>query len=574
MYDVKKYKKIQDLFHKSDRKSSFKCKRCGQELKTFHSNHLKKCGITKEEYINEYGFPNSSLEKDRILNDVMNKMADLYIVNRNKWLILSGFTKSYITKDSDTIKICNKLQGRKEISKLTNYQVKEHLKGKNTVGVFPVGYNSKFLVFDIDSYIGLVYAEQIANSIRDFLIKYFPEEQVHISYSGNKGYHITLYFSHFVDIKELYKIFNIVLNEINIERYTDVRIEMRPTTKGEYGYGVKLPLGVNFVNNDNYNNYAYYVYDDFNEIEYEIEYVLNIKKSSSEIIRKILSDYKNTKLKDYGENYINEKEVHIKYAKYSNFDINLEGKVKYIIENGLETMGTRHYWSFIISMYLKESGLNANETYNFLYDWSLKQIENGLSTSSTTDIEKDLRNMIFKGVYSDNKNYSLHQQKSEYYLTKQDINLLIELNRNAKDTGIPMVNYQKVLFILLLYGRSYCDENGQFNLTYDKIHKHSGFGSRTTVNKCITGLDSMGYIKIISRNAEYDEVRMKKDPNVYQIVNYNKEKDKEIALTITFNEINCEDSFYKVMLKYFGKDNLDEIFTRAIRSKVIDRYVR
>lgn len=574
MYDVKKYRKIQDLFHKKDSKSSFKCKRCGQELKTFHGNHLKKCGITKEEYIIEYGFPNSSLEKDRILNDVMNKMADLYIVNRNKWLILSGYTKSYITKESSTIKISNELQGRKEISRLTNYQIKEHLKGKNTVGVFPVGYNSKFLVFDIDSYIGLEYAEQIANSIRDFLIKYFPVGQVHISYSGNKGYHITLYFSHFVDIKELYEIFNIVLNEINIERYTDVRIEMRPTTNGEYGLGVKLPLGVNFANNDNYNNYAYYVDDDFNEIEYEIEYVLNIKKSSTEVIRKIMSDYKNAKLKDYGENYINEKEVHIEDAKYSNFDYDMEGKVKYIIENGLETMGTRHYWSFLISMYLKETGLDSNEAYDFLYDWSVKQIENGLSKSSTEDIEKDLKSMIFKGVYSDNKNYTLHQEKSEYYLTKQDINLLIALNRNAKDTGKTMINYQKVLFFLLLYGRSYCNENGQFNLTYDRILKHSGFGSRTTVNKCITDLDSMGYIKIFSRNAEYDKIRMKKDPNVYQIVNYSKHKDKDIALTLTYNEINCENSFYKAMFKYFGKDNLDEIFTRAIRSKVIDSCIR
>lgn len=574
MYDVKKYRKIQDLFHNRDHKSSFKCQICGQEFKTFHSNHLKKCGITKEEYINKYGFPNSSLEKDRILNDVMNKMADLYIVNRNKWLILSGYTKSYITKDSNTIKISNKLRERKEISKLTNYQVKEHLKGKNTLGVFPVGYKSKFLVFDIDSYIGLGYAEQIARLIKEFLIKYFPKEQVHISYSGNKGYHVSLYFANFVDIRELYKIFNIVLNEINIEKYSDVMVEMRPTTSGENGLGVKLPLGVNFINNDNYNNYAYYVDNGFNEIEYEIEYVINIKKSSTEIIRKIISDYKNAKLKDYGENYINEKEVHMEDAKYSNFDIDMEGKVKYIIENGLETMGTRHYWSFIISMYLKEAGLDSNKAYDFLYDWSVKQIENGLSKSSTEDIEKDLKSMIFKGVYSDNKNYSLHQEKSEYYLTKQDINLLIELNRNAKDTSKTMVNYQKVLFFLLLYGRSYCNENGQFNLTYDKILKRAGFGSKNTVNKCITGLDSMGYIKIISRNAEYDKIRMKKDPNVYQIANYSKQRDKDIALTLTNNEIVCENSFYKAMYNYFGKDNLDEIFTRAIRSKVIDSCIR
>ncbi len=40
LYDVKKYKKIQELFDKNQN-NSFICRNCGREFKTFHSNHLK-----------------------------------------------------------------------------------------------------------------------------------------------------------------------------------------------------------------------------------------------------------------------------------------------------------------------------------------------------------------------------------------------------------------------------------------------------------------------------------------------------------------------------------------------------
>ncbi len=164
---------------------------------------------------------------------------------------------------------------------------------------------------------------------------------------------------------------------------------MRPTTKGEDGYGVKLPMGVNFLNNDNYNNYAFYVDNDFNEIEYGIEYLLNIKKSSSEILREVFNDYKDIKLNYYGKSYINEKECHSVDTKSIDLKNDLKGKIEYVIKNGLEVSGTRHYWSFLISMYLKELGLHIDDAYNFLLEWNMKQVQNSMSKSISVEIERD-----------------------------------------------------------------------------------------------------------------------------------------------------------------------------------------
>ncbi|MTI67140.1 MAG: hypothetical protein FH753_11165 [Firmicutes bacterium] len=581
--DYKKYKKIQDLFYnKRFIKRDIVCQNCGKELKVFHGSHLKKCGYSKEEYIKEFGYPNEYYEKDEILKSVIKKIEDLYVVNRNKWLILDGRIRSYVTKETEKIKEENRKRNSEhgEIQQLTRRQIKEHLLGKRTVGVFPKWNSNKFLIFDIDSYVGLQKAKVVAWHIKWFLGKYFPKNQIHVNYSGNKGYHVTLYFNEFIGIKVLYRLFTIVLNGIRAEDFQGVRVEMRPTAKGEDGYGVKLPLGVNFINRDDYNNYAYFVDEYFNEIEFEVEYVLNIKKSPSNIVWEIIDEYKDKELKEYGENYLNIEEVEsINNPKYNNKNIQNNGydKIECIIENGLEEQGTRHYWSFLIALYYKDKDIHADEAFEFLYEWSKEQIETGMSKSSIHEVVRDINSIVYKSVYNPSKEYFLIKSDryiKDIYFTERDINKFIELNRYAKRYGKTIINHQKVLFALIIHGKTYQqssrESKGQFYMTYDQIIELTGIRSKTTTSKCVTELDELGFIKIVERNSMYYKNKGKRDPNVYRLDFIESMKEDDYLIKISANELQDKDCFYKVMYKYFREEGLKKIFTRHIRYKVLN----
>lgn len=574
-----KYKKIQDLFYRSIfKETGFICQNCGKKLKTFHGNHFKKCGMSKDEYINKFGYPNKYYEKDAILKEVTNKIADLYIVNRNKWLILSGITRSYTTNETDKIKEQNKNRSKDErqIEKLTTSQIKAHLEGRNTLGVFPKWNTSKFLVFDIDSYGGLQNAKVVVWYIKWFLKRYFPKNQIHVNFSGNKGYHVTLYFDSFIDIKVLYRLFNIVLNGIQIENFRDVRVEMRPTIKGPEGCGIKLPLGVNFINRDDYNNYAFFADDYFREVECEIEYVLNIEKSSSGIVWEIIDSYKDKDLKEYGENFLNidadkENDEEVIYQN-KNTSMGKEGysKIKYIIENGLEEQGTRHYWSFLIALYYKELGLDKDEAFDHLFEWSKKQIETGMSRSSLVEAVKDINKIIYKSVYGSRRGYYLpnHDTYSkDIFLTKEDMNKFVQINDYGKYHGKMMIHHQKVLFALLVHGKQYRDTDGKFYMTYEQILLLSDLVSRDTVNKCITELDQLGFIEVVLRNNEYDKITGKRNPNVFKI-NFADDYDNN-SIKVSPNELKDKDCFYRIIYRYFGEKNLHKVFKRSMKHRIL-----
>lgn len=573
-----KYKKVQDLFFRQTFKDKgFTCQHCGMELKTFHSNHLKKCGISKDDYINKFGYPNKYYEKNAILKEVTDKISDLYIINRNKWLILSGITRSYVTKETEKIKEENEHRNKDErqMEMLTTSQVKAHLKGINTLGVFPKWKTSKFFVIDIDSYDGLENAKEVAINIKMFLKQHFPENQIHVNFSGNKGYHVTLYFDRFVEIKSLYRLFIIILNNIKIERFINLRVEMRPTLQGPDGYGVKLPLGANFINKDDYKNYAYFVDDLFRVIENEIEYVLNIEKSSCDIVFDILDAYMDEDLKQYGENVLNikdESENVLMISDTSKVTVkNVHSKIKRIIEKGLEEHGTRHYWSFLIALYYKESCIEKDKAFDLLFEWSKNQIETGMSMSSLAEVVKDISQIIYKGVYHSEKRYNLPQRSTHYkdvYLCEHDMNKFVQINDYAIKHGKMMIYHQRVFLALLIHAKQYGDCDGKFYMTYEQILLLSHLGSRDTVNKGITDLQQLGFIDIVTRNSKLDKTTGKKEPNVFRISFTDNHCDDD-HFRITHDDLQDKECFFRVMYRYYGKDNLDKVFKKSIKYKVL-----
>lgn len=457
------YKTIYDILpNKRVKKRGFKCKICSKEFKVFSSAHLRTHGITKEEYIKKYGFPHEEYEKNYIFRQILKKFEDLYFMRRDKKLILSSKTANYSTIHAKEYKD-HKGKTRYK-NKLSTFDLIKHLEGKATLGVFSYKQFSKILVFDIDSYECLVDAQKVAVEIRNFLAKYFPLDQIHIIFSGGKGYHITLYFNETVSIKLLGRIFSIVLNEINIENYSNVNVEMRPELAGYDGRGVKLPCGVNFRYPDPHisnSNYSCFVDSKFKPIENEIEYILNIKQSSKNVLDKIIEDYKTEFITDYATK--NPKTTNKNNSTIKNYESQkntskenriLEGnnykQIIYWINNGLEQHGTRHNISFKIALFYKSLGYTADEAYEKLLKWSTDQIKTGYTKSSEKEIERDVRHIIYGSVFNSKKNYYLSWYRPNIKFTESELYPFIELNNISKKTG-KIWKVEKKYYLLLWY---------------------------------------------------------------------------------------------------------------------------
>ncbi|MCW6078085.1 TOTE conflict system archaeo-eukaryotic primase domain-containing protein [Clostridium sporogenes] len=568
--DYKKYKKIEELFiQESIKDLTYDCPVCGKEMKSIHLSHLKTHNLTKEEFVNTYGLPNDVYLKRYILDLIIDKIYSLYITNTDKWVKLSEATLQYSTIE----------KGADYFRKFNRGDIKRHLKGRDAIGIFSLKSCSKFLIFDIDAYHSKYDAMEIANNINHVLAGYFPKEEIHITFSGNKGYHIELFFDKLVAIKDLQELFNIVLNEIDIEKYKGVNVEIRPELKGKDGKGIKLPLGINHKNEMG-NNYCYFVDEDLEQVENEIEYILNIKKSDNSFVYEMISDYNNMDLKPYKNGYLNNQEK-VKSENEKTKDIinkttpNIINSVeidysrvgiKNYLENGLTQIGTRHNISFLIALYLKAQGHDINESKEILFKWSMEQVEREMSNGNISEINRDIRG-ILKGVYDIDKNYHLSISKKEVYITQEDRNKLEALNLLGKEFGIKVFSHQKILYAMLIHGKRYSDETGKFYMTYDQIQQITDIKSRNSICKCISELGKWGYIDIVERNVK-KEGSKKNVPNVYRI-KLNDNEEVKGRYKICNNKDICKDCFYNMINKLYSKDTIDKVITRGVKSKVL-----
>lgn len=112
-------------------------------------------------------------------------------------------------------------------------QVWEHMNGNMSLCVFAGPYKTKFLTFDVDLKDPAV-IRKIADTLIDLGI---PEDAINVSESGNKGYHVDIFFDDGVynwKAKELYGLV------IFMGQFDPKKVEYRPTPK----QAIKLPLGI------------------------------------------------------------------------------------------------------------------------------------------------------------------------------------------------------------------------------------------------------------------------------------------------------------------------------------------
>jgi hypothetical protein len=428
---------------------------------------------------------NINKEKEQIVKTI----NDLYILNRWKYLVLStNGTYSTIQYYKD-----NPDFNKNNAKPLTDWRVYHHINDKQTLGVFAGKKNnkeiSKFITFDVDVpdlEIAKWVVYKINNTLQNIGIN---EDCIYTSTSGNKGFHIDLFFTEPIEVEVLKKLYLYVLNKEELLNCDYGQVEFRPT----YEQGVKIPLGINFRNNEEFKNKCWFVdYSKGLKPIKRLDYVLQIKKIDSilfqMILDKILDNTQDEQIQDNIEKYqyIKKKYTPLEIYKYNiDEDITIE-TIEKLEREGLKRVGTRHNSLLKICKYYKYLGMTKEENKYSLTEWMQKQDEI-FYTSTQKEIIKDIDNIV-DYIYINNCNIVGGVEDVE--ITYSEMKEILKAKTK---------NEKLVLYALLVHSKRYATKQGIFYFPYSLMEKATNL-TRKTLIKIITDLDEQGFIKCHSRN--------------------------------------------------------------------------
>lgn len=475
--------------------------------------------------------------------EIINKFQDLFILTDKKYLIMfpNGQYKTY-----------NLHSKQSKAKPLTSKQIEGHLDGRYTLGVFAQNYLTKFICFDIDVREPL-HAKWVTYSLIDVLISIgIPEKYIHISTSGNKGYHVDIYFSDTLSIEVIKEFYHLIIGKIDLSMI-EGEIELRPTNQG-----LKLPLGINFKNGNKSNNKCWYVsYDGLQPIK-SYKYILNIKKINPNIIKNIIEKETDMPIADIpineelagqieeSKDYIDTNYKPLKsYSAYENERLSIE-HIKDIEERGLKQVGTRHNYLLALCRYYKHLGMEPEENINALSEWINKQDTNTYTTS-LDDCYKEINVMVKHAYKNDIPFIADHKEIFITYLEMLDI-----IKAKSK-------NEKLLLYAIVIHSKRYANNKGVFFMTYNQMVAATGLSEKTTRN-LINKLEKQDLIQIVERNRKIigsNGLLVGKKPNKYKINfdSYNIGHDNKII-------INNESTFNNVMLSFFDIKELQSILPR------------
>lgn len=459
------------------------------------------------------------------LKSLVSKINDLYITFRKEFL--EQFKSGYTTRKYT----------------LTDYHIEQHLLLNRTVGIRLGGQgHTVFMTFDVDVENDLQRAESITVEIVQTLHEYYGIEynDIHVDFSGKKGYHVTLFFDRAIQDFKLFPFYREVLERVGV---TDTEVEFRCSS----AYGMKLPLGVNQQTG---------AFMCFCTVDVEAgritklnkaksyEYFLNIKQIDLDEFRDlILQDFEEDKSKtittlsrtqaiEY-ESIFSELNVNGKTAK------DLENEAKELITlNRLKYASSRHKSTLLLATFFKSQGYEQDETIGFINDILLNTYEN-YRTLISADTSKEFMlkevNRLVKLAYG--RGYQFNNSDKEIRIYKSEIETIL---------GVTKLQHKKLLFSLLIQSKRHATTNKKsptatdFYTAYSTLTTMGNTANRTRLLNYLLELEQMELIKIIERN-EFDKERSKAEnrviskPNRYKVLFQNQSKD-ETGLLLKSNE--------------------------------------
>ncbi len=476
---------------------------------------------------------------------IIKKINELYITERKKYLIMKpygGYISVIYGREYEPGKIDKR--------KLNDSELKKHLRGKETIGVFAGSLFSKFMCFDADVP-DLEKAKWVTYKLVHSLIDLgIPERYIHISFSGTKGYHIEIFFSSMVSNDLILKLYKIALTKADLLEFEDGEIELRP----QAGLGVKLPLGINFKNKDDSTNRCWYVsYEDGLKLIKKFDYILSIEQIDKQILLDVIEKYediieepkdkpkpkKDKKSKKKDESSAEDIKASHKplesYRQNVDEEVTVEA-IEELIRVGIQKLGTRHNILIKIAKYFKSVlRYEPDDCEKALIEWMELQ-DKSKYTTSRDDCVLDISKIV-EWVYG--KNIGLTTSKPrDLTVTKAEMDAIMILEDKLDKI---------ILYAMLIHSKRYARENGVFYMTFEQIEEVTGISDKAVRNH-VNDLEAQGAIQIVARN----QIIKKSDGE------YSHSKPNEYKITLTIAEIEKESPVFTILDG--GKDSRDSYF--------------
>lgn len=456
----------------------------------------------------------------KVTQEHIDQFNKLFILTRRKYIFQSPKTKSWLTFDHHK---------NKKILKMNDSLIKSHLNGKGAYGVFSAKDFTKFLTFDVDVKDDLLRAKynaiKLVESLKQVGIK---DKDIHISFSGNKGYHVDLYFIEPIGNDIAFEFYEMMLKHSDC---TSKEIEFRPYM---LKYGVKLPLGIHQVTRKRCWYVDYYNY--FKPIK-SFDHILTIEQMDVEVLYSILERERDI----YDEQEIIEVEetrqvIENKITALNSYKHNIDEKetiesIEKLINEGLQIVGTRHNSSFKIAKYFRHQGFEQEETLEMLNEWIRQQDETKYSTP-LEDCYKD-NELIVHYIYE--KEVAMTFESKIIEVTYEEMKQIIKLKS---------LNQKLIAYCLLIHSKRFANQQGVFYMSFNQMAISSGLSNKT-VRTIVNQLEEIGILNIVARNQMLKASNgafVGKKPNKYQV-------NLEEVISNSLFEVDIERLSYKDSLK-------------------------
>ena len=348
---------------------------------------------------------------------------------------------------------------------LTEAVLFEHLDGKRTVCVHAGKWQTIFMTFDVDED-DKEHVRALVLRLAELGIRY---EDIHVSTSGNKGYHVDLFFDEPVHKWLIENFYDYVRRDPEIAA---IHMECRPINSTT----IKIPLGINFRTGRR----CWYVDRDTLAPIEDFGYILGISPMSGAMFRELVRKLnKQRMLEDLAIAKVNT-ELEKKQPKVIAGDgVRITG---YKNEPVITHPGERHNLTLRKAVWLRSVGADEDQIYEELWRWTERQNQD-LISSSWQQIDDDIREItgaVMRNIAPKLERYKTIGYGGARLLTEEDIQKILPINKKSS---------RKVAMLITLYCKAY----KSCALGLDKIGSIIGL-SHPTVQTAVQQLIQDGVI--------------------------------------------------------------------------------
>lgn len=478
-------------------------------------------------------------------------LNELYIIQRNKYLKQAN--GRVFTAIADTVRTNSKTGASFKVEQLKDKHLAQHLKGTATYGVF-ASHQTKFMLFDLDFKESPVdckyYHRKIVDTLHEFNIR---DEQIYTFDSGNKGYHITIYFDKPISYETAQEFYKCVLIEADLLDMAH-KIEFRPTDK----QGVKMPLGLHHVTR----NPVKPVCNDDLSIDRPYSDILTAHKTSSEVIYEAVQLFKERQdtLTDAEVVKAVQEQILPNIKPLKIYELGQDTEFTFDFYNdlymrGLKAQGTRHRATYQLILFFKsEYGFSEDECRQAIVSWMESQDKRMYRTPLEEAIQ-DTHEMV-SDIYRNDLILTIANK--DIYVSIDELRAILTAKKaNGKSFTIKQ---RTVLFAILLHAKRFTNErNKVFFMTYDQITEATGYSNRAMIKKLTEEFEASGLVAVHQRNTRLEGC-VRNAPNRYEVLFMANEK----AVTTDCNDLirvseSTEDSFIKLIGETFANYELRQM---------------